>query len=256
MFALTLILVAMGASWVLTRQQSGSVSATHPENTTAISERTTPSNTKPTTSLPAKDVPGKDMPDLPRYPGSVRVEYERGQRDGLKVVRARYLTRDGLDAVRGFYRGVFRSENLTVANAEFSEGEWTFLVVRSEWEAQVRIELHSRGFTKVDVVLSEPLPEKKPAPEEGPHKRAVRPTTQEPASPPPSQSATPTPATAPQSASPAPQSATPAPDPQPVAPARGSQPAPAPDDYGDGRDDLGDERGGDDGGGDDGGGDD
>ena len=76
-FAVTLVLTAIGASWASTRQQSESVSATHPENTTTISERPTPSNTKPTPSLPAEDVPGKDIRDLPRYPGSVRVEYIR-----------------------------------------------------------------------------------------------------------------------------------------------------------------------------------
>jgi hypothetical protein len=243
---LMLILAAIGASWVLTRQQSQSVSATHPESSTTISEQTTPSNSKPVTSFPAEDVPGKDIPYLPRYPGSVRVEYEHKEQDRLVFTRVRYLSHAKLDVIRGFYRGVFRSKNWLVANAEFSEGEWTFLVVDGEREAQLRIEPHSRGVTRVDVVLSEPLPEKKPAPKEIPRKREASPATQEPASPPPSQSATPTPA---------PQSATPAPDPQPVAPAPGlqpaapardPQPAPALDDYGEGRDDFGDDGGGDD----------
>jgi hypothetical protein len=52
-FLLTLALVGIGASWVLTRQQPESVSTVHPEAKTAISERTTPSNTKPAISLPA-----------------------------------------------------------------------------------------------------------------------------------------------------------------------------------------------------------
>jgi hypothetical protein len=218
-FVLTLILVAIGASWVLTRPQSEGVSATHQENTTAISERTTPSNTKPATSLPAEDVPGRDMPDLPRYPGSVRVEYERKEQDLLVFTTARYLSHAKLDVIRGFYRGVFRSKNWTVVNAEFSEGEWTFLVVHGEREAQVRIKPHSRGVSRADIVLSEPLPEKKPAPKEIPQQREASPATQEPASPPPSQSATLTPA---------PQSATPAAAPQP---------APAPDDFEEGGDD-------------------
>jgi hypothetical protein len=243
MFALTLVLVAIGASWMSARQQSASVSAIHPEDQTAILERT-PSNTKPKTSLPAEDMPGKDIPDLPRYPNSVRVEYERKEQDRLVFTRVRYLSHAKLDVIRGFYRGVFRSKNWSVANAEFSKGEWIFLVVHGEREAQVRIEPHSRGVTRVDVVLSEPLPEKKPAPEEIPQKREASPATQEPASPTPSQSATPTPAPAPWSASPAPQSATPAPAPQPAAPARAPQAAP--DDYEEGGADLGDDGGGDD----------
>jgi hypothetical protein len=218
-FAVTLVLAAIGASWALTRQQSSSVSATHPENTT-ISKRTTASNTKPAMSLPAEDVSGKDVPDLPRYPRSVRAEYERKEQDRLVFTTVRYLSHAKLDIIRGFYRGVFRSKNWTVANAEFSEGEWTFLVVHDDREAQVRIEPHGRGVTRVDIVLSESLPEKKPAPREIPQKREASPATQQPTSLPSSQSATPTPA--PQSASPAPQSATPAPAPQP---------APTPDDY-------------------------
>jgi hypothetical protein len=221
-FAVTLVLAAVGASWVLTRQQSESV--VRPEDTTtAISERTTPPNTKPAPSLPAEDVPGKDIPDLPRHPGSVRVEYERKEQDLLVFSRARYLSRARLDVIRGFYRGVFRSKNWTVANAEFFEGKWTFLIVHGEREAEVRIEPHSRGVTRVDIELSKPLPEKKPAPKEMPQEREASPATQEPA--PPAQSATPTPAASPQSATPAP----------------APQPAPTPDDG----------EGGDDGGGDD-----
>jgi hypothetical protein len=234
-FVLTLVVVAIGAGLVLTRQPLQSVSSTHPENTT-ISERTTASNTKPAMSL-AEDVPGKDVPDLPRYPRSVRVEYERKEQDRLVFTTVRHLSRAKIDVIRGFYRGVFRSKNWTVANAEFSEGEWTFLVVHGEREAQVRIESHSRGVTRVDIVLSESLPEKKPAPKQIPQKREASPATQQPTSVPSSQSATPTPAPASQSASPAPQPATPAPAPQA---------APTPDDYEDEGDDIGDDGGGDD----------
>ena len=234
-FLLTLVLVTIGAGWVLTRQQSESASAIHPEDKTTISERSASSNTKPATSLPAQDVPGEDIQDMPRYPGSVRVEYQRNVQDRLVFTKVRYLSHARLDVIRGFYRGVFRSKIWTVANAEFSEGEWTFLVVHSKREAQVRIEPHSRGVTRVDIILSEPLPEKKPAPKEIPQKREVSPATQEPASPPPTQPATPTPAA---------QSATPAPAPQSAAPA--PQPAPAPDDYEEDGDNLGDDWGGDD----------
>jgi hypothetical protein len=184
------------------------------------------------------------MPDLPRYPSSVRVEYERREQDCLVFTRVRYLSHAKLDVIRGFYRGVFRSKNWTVANVEFSEGEWMFLVVHGEREGDIEIEPHGRDAARVDKVLSEPISEKEPAPKETPQKR-------EPAPLPPSQSATPTPAAAPQStspalqsASPAPESATPAPAPRLASPARAPQPAP--DDYEEGGDDLGDDGGGDD----------
>ena len=115
MFAVTLVLAAIGASWAVTRQQSESLSATPPENTTTISERTAPSNTKPAMSLPAEDVLGRDVPDLPRYPSSVRVEYERKVQDRLVFTTVRYLSHAKLDVIRGFYRGVFRSKDWSVA---------------------------------------------------------------------------------------------------------------------------------------------
>jgi hypothetical protein len=241
-FALMLVLVVIGASWVLTRQQSESGTVARPEDETTISERTTPSNTKPETSLPAEDVPGKDLPDLPRYPGSVRVEYERKEQDLLVFSRVRYLSHAKVDVIRGFYRGVFRGKGWKVANVEFSEGEWTFLVVHGEREADIEIEPHGPDVTRVDILLSEPLSEKESPPKKTPPKREAKPAAQEPAPPQPSQPtppATPTPAPAPQSASPAP-----APQPAP-------QPAPTPDDDyyeggGEDADDLGDDGGGED----------
>ena len=235
MFVLTLVLAAIGANWVLTRQQSESISAERPDHKTTLPERTTPPNTQ-TTALPAKDVSGKDIPDLPRYPGSVRVEYEREEQDLLVFTRARYLSHAKVDVIRGFYRGVIRGKGWKVANVEFSEEEWTFLVIHGEREAEVRIEPHHQGVTTVVIESSEPLPEKESAPKKPPPKREANPAAQESAPPQPSQSATPTP----QSASPAPQSASPAPAPQP---------APnSDDDYyeGGGEDDLGDDGGGDD----------
>lgn len=225
MFVLTLVLVAIGAGWVLTRQQSEGVTVERPDHKTTLSERATPPDTK-AAALPAEDVSGKDIPDLPRYPGSVRDEYEREEQGLLVFTRVRHLSHAKVDVIRGFYRGVFRGEGWKVANVEFSEEEWTFLVVHGEREAEVRIGPHRRGVTMVVIELSEPLPpEKEPGPKKTPPKREAS-----PAPPQPSQSATP----APQSASPAPQSASPAPD----------------DDYyeggGEAGDDLGDDGGGDD----------
>lgn len=239
-FALTLLLVVACASWVLIHDRSESVTTIRPLEEKALPEQDAPRNANPTTVLPTEDVPGKEIPGLPRYPRSVRVGYERGEQEGLKIVRASYLTRDGLDAVHGFYRGIFRAEGWSVANAEFSEGEWTFLVVDGKREANVRIEPHGQDVTRADIELSEPLP-KKETPKKPPRKQESRPAPQQSA---PSQSATPVPyqsaSPAPQSASPAPQSASPAP--------QWASPAPD-DDYGEGgedRDDFGDDGGGDD----------
>ncbi len=216
---LTLVLAAIGAGWMLTRQQAESVTVVRPDHKTRLSERTTAPNTKPTTSLLAEDVPGKDVLDLSRYPGSVRVEYEHEEQDLLRFTRVRYLSHAGGDVIRAFYRGVFRAEGWKVANVEFSKGEWTFLVVQGEREAEVRIGAHRRGVTMVVIESSEPLPENEPALKETPQKREAGSATEEPAPPP--QSVTPTPAAAPQ-------------------PARASA------DYEEGVDDRGDDGGGDD----------
>ncbi len=229
---MALLLVAIAAGWVLTRQHSEGISVAPRDEKTVIAEPTTRADTRPAPSLPTEDVPGKDVPDLPRYPGSVRVEYERKEQDRLVFTRLRHLSHARLDVIRGFYRGVFRAEGWKVANVEFSEDRWTFLVVHGEREANIIIEPHGRGVTRVDVESSEPLPEKEPAQKERPQRRTARPAPQEPAPP---QTATPTPA--PQSASPAPQSASPAPQ---------SAPVPDYDDGGEDGDDLGDDGGGDD----------
>ncbi len=238
-YATTLLLVAIGASWVFTRQLSESVSVVPQEDKTAISEQTTRANAKPSPSLPAEDVPGKDMPDLPRYPGSVRVEYDRKEQDLLVFTRVRYLSHERLDVIRGFYRGVFRAEGWKVANVEFSEGEWTFLVVHGEREANIKIESHGRDVTRMDIVLSDVLPQKQTTPKKMPQNEAnpasperVPSQPHQPATPQPSRSATPQPS-APATASP---SASPAPTPQP-----------APGNYkdsGEDGDDLGDDGGG------------
>jgi hypothetical protein len=229
MFALTLVLATIGVSWMLTREQPQSVRAIQLEDEAAEPKRTTPSNTKPKTSLPAEDVPGRDVPELPRYPNSVRVEYERKEQDLLVFTRVKYLSHARVEVIRGFYRGVFRAEGWKVANVEFSEGEWNFLVVHGEREATIEVEPYGRDAARIDIVLSEPLPKKEPAQNAKSQKREAKPAPQEPAPP---QTATPTPTPAPQSASPAPQSASPSP--------RSASPAPDYDDDGGGEwDDLG-----------------
>jgi hypothetical protein len=203
-------------------------------------ERVASRSSEPTVSIPPQDAAGREISGLPRYPGAVRVEYERGQRGGLEMVHARYLTRDGLDAVRGFYRGIFRAEGWEVANAEFYDDEWTFLAIHGEREADIEIEAHEGGVTGMDIELTEPLPEEVASQKKPPEPKSKK----KPPEPKPPRSTPPpaTPAPTPQPASPAPQSASPAP--QPAASATPQAASPAPGYYGD--DDFGDDGGGDD----------
>ncbi len=106
-------------------------------------------------AIPARDARGEPIPRLPRYPGSVRVDYSEHGRDGLAVVRAAYLAEERPDAVRGFYRGVFRSRGWQVANVEYSGGSWHFLVLHGVREAGVEV-LPRDGGSEVRVELSRP----------------------------------------------------------------------------------------------------
>jgi hypothetical protein len=199
-FVLTLALVAACAGWTSNRQHPQSVAKVRSQDKTMLSERTSPRDAKPAVPLPSEDVPGKDVSDLPRYPDSVRVEYEHKAMDALVLTRIRYLSHEKLDAVRGFYRGIFRSEGWKVANADFSDGEWTFLVVKGEREADIEISFHETGV-ETTMRLSAPRPlgqsEDGAASETSPPKREAAP---EPASS--SASASPTPASVPPASAP------------------------------------------------------
>jgi hypothetical protein len=225
-FVLALILVVAYAGWALNQQHLESPAEVRPQDKTMLAERTNPPDPVPAASLPSEDTPGRDAPDLPRYPDSVRVEYERKELDALILTRARYLSAEKVDTVRGFYRGVFRSEDWKVANAEFSDHEWTFLVVKGELEAEIEVRAHATG-SETDMRLSAP--------------RSSEQTNKEAASEasPPEREAAPEP-----TASPTPATASPAST--ATAPPSYVSPAPAPDGYEFEEDDPDDFEGGDD----------
>jgi len=108
-----------------------------------------------TASIPARDARGEPVPGLPRHPGSVRVGYSEEKVDGLMLVRAAYLTRERPDAVRGFYRRVFRAGGWQVANVEYTGDVWHFLVLRGSREAGVEV-LPRGGSSEVKIELSGP----------------------------------------------------------------------------------------------------
>ncbi|MDQ2672821.1 MAG: hypothetical protein M3Y38_08395, partial [Actinomycetota bacterium] len=70
--ALILALVGFGFGWFLSGRQIANLRE-------GPGSPSTTSNTpaKPDATLPKADVPGEDFSDLPRYPGSVRTNYER-----------------------------------------------------------------------------------------------------------------------------------------------------------------------------------
>ncbi|MBA2362116.1 MAG: hypothetical protein H0V86_01135 [Chloroflexia bacterium] len=101
------------------------------------------------------DVPGSDIETIPRYPGSVRVEYRRSVDQRLLKTEVEYVVTADLEPVHDFYREIFRVHRWLVADLGFSQGEWTFFLVEAEREAVIEIE--SRGeLVEVEIELSEP----------------------------------------------------------------------------------------------------
>ena len=106
-------------------------------------------------SIPARDARGEPVPGLPRPPGSVRAGYSEREANGLVLVRTSYLTTEGADAVREFYRGVFGAEGWQVANVEYSGDGWHYLILRGDLEAEVDV-LSRDGGSEAKVELSGP----------------------------------------------------------------------------------------------------
>jgi hypothetical protein len=151
--ALILALTGFGLGWFLSGQQIANLKegpSTPPVVPTA----------KPGTTLPKADVPGEDFSDLPRYPGSVRVEYQRRVTEGVLVlVDTEYVASAELTDVREFYRGVFQSEGWTVAGFDVSEGEWDFFATKAEKETVIEIEPIG-GSVEIEIEVSEPHKER------------------------------------------------------------------------------------------------
>ena len=196
----TLLLLGFLAGWLVFRPHANEVSQQGP---TTVEEPSQPSAAE--VVVPPEDVSGVELPGLPRYPGSVRIEYRREDVGDLIVTEAEYLIVEDVEPVREFYRDVFRRNDWSVGDLGFSRGEWVFFVINEEREALIEIEERGK-VVEIELELSEPAPEK--TPQDAPPPR----TEQEPrgSGPPPTPQPTPV---------------QPAPQPAPIQPA--PQPAPA-----------------------------
>jgi hypothetical protein len=135
--------------------------------------------------LPDADVPGEDLARLPRYPGSVRTEYDVSSDAGFALTMTEYLADATIDEVRTYYRGVMLEHGWQRADIGYAAGEWTYVLVDGAVEALVEIEL-SRGFVEIDLQVSEPIPspEPSPSPTPVPTARPAAPTPIQPVVPP------------------------------------------------------------------------
>jgi hypothetical protein len=157
--ALVLALVGFGLGWFLSGQRIANLKE-RPSSPPVVSTTTA----KPGATLPKADVPGEDFSDLPRYPGSVRVEYQRRVSNaGFILVDTEYVASARLADVREFYRGgVFRSGGWTVTDIDVSEDEWDFEVTKADREAVIEIEPRGgqAGLVETKIEVTEPQKER------------------------------------------------------------------------------------------------
>jgi hypothetical protein len=124
--------------------------------------------------LPRRDAPGADLKSLPRYPGSVRVGYDATRDDRLRRVGAGFLTDASVDDVRAFYQEVTARSGWQRADIDYTDGGWTYVLVRKTTEALVIIE-PANGLVVVRIEVSRPIPVAAPS----------SPPAVQPAAPPP-----------------------------------------------------------------------
>jgi hypothetical protein len=146
--AAMLAAVGFGVGWVLSGKQLASAGGGDGPPATTVSEHEA--------TLPASDVTGEDLPDLPRYPESVRVDYQRKAIEGgFILTKTTYEAAARVGEVKDFYRGVFQSGDWTVADLDFSAGTWSFVVVEDRRQAYLEIAPQGENMVKVAIRLSE-----------------------------------------------------------------------------------------------------
>lgn len=137
-------------------------------------------------ALPTTDAPGEDIDRLPRYPGSVRTEYEIITDDRYRLTVTEYFADATIDEVRAFYQGVIHDHGWTRADIGYAGGEWTYVLVDGSTEALIEIEM-SRGYVEIDLQISERIatPSESPEPSPEPSRRPTPVPTAAPPPPPP-----------------------------------------------------------------------
>lgn len=109
----------------------------------------------PAPPMPLVDVPGHDIPGLPRYPEARRIEYRQTVENNLVLTEAQYVTTADFETVHEYYRQVFNTEGWLVADANFYQREWTFLVTAGGQEALVEVEAEG-PLVEIEIELSNP----------------------------------------------------------------------------------------------------
>jgi hypothetical protein len=144
----------------------------------------TPLPTVTSARLPDADLEGEDLERLPRFPASVRTEYEISRGDRFRLTAVEYLADATIEEVRAFYQEVMDDQGWDRADVNYAAGEWTYVLVDGRIEALVELE-EWNGLIEIDLQISEPISrgEPEPSPSASPAPTAAPPAR--PAPPPP-----------------------------------------------------------------------
>lgn len=116
-----------------------------------------------TAQLPAEDIAGEDLAALPRFPGSVRTDYEVALDERYRLIVTEYLALADIEEVIAYYQGVIATQGWERADIGFADGEWSYALVDGPTLALIEIE-EADGLIEIDLQISEPIA----APAEGP----------------------------------------------------------------------------------------
>jgi len=103
--------------------------------------------------LPDADVPGADLHSMPRYPGAVRVAYHGSRDERLHRVAVRYLAATTVEEVRAFYQNVAAEDGWQLADVDYNDGAWSYVLVNGGMEALLVIE-PSDGLVAVIIEIA------------------------------------------------------------------------------------------------------
>jgi hypothetical protein len=116
----------------------------------------TPSPSPTVAALPAVDVAGEDLAALPRYPDSVRSDYQVAVDERYRLIVTEYLAEADIEEVRAFYHGVIAAYGWERADIGFSDGEWSYSLVDGSTLALIEVE-EAGGLIEIDLQISEAL---------------------------------------------------------------------------------------------------
>ena len=116
---------------------------------------------------PVADDLNTDPPDLPRYPGSLVIAYERGVDGRVSWTLLRYRAIADMDGVRAHYRAVFREYGWFVGEVDFERDSWRFVANRGTREVVAEITSDDASvlvtaWVSEDIQLATPEPTQRP----------------------------------------------------------------------------------------------